>query len=141
MNKLTKIGLTALAGSLVATSSMAGSLSATGAASMGLTNVSGTQTTQSANAPLGGNGWSMGDSVTFSGSGETDQGYAIGVSYELDGGTFDAINAPALNTLILSVSNDANANFTLSASVIIEPEPPFPVPNISSIPNDIFACP
>ena len=31
----------------------------------------------------------MGDSVTFSGSGETDQGWTAGVSYELDGGTFD----------------------------------------------------
>ena len=86
MNKLTKIGLTALAGSLVATSSMAGSLSATGAASMGLTNVSGTQTTGSANAPLGGNGWSMGNSVTFAGSGDLDNGMSISVSFEIDHG-------------------------------------------------------
>jgi outer membrane protein OmpU len=31
----------------------------------------------------------MGDSVTFSGSGETDQGWTAGVSYELDGGNYD----------------------------------------------------
>jgi len=86
MNKLTKIGLTALAGSLVATSSMAGSLSATGAASMGITNVSGTQTTQSTNAPLGGNGWTMGNSVTFAGSGDLDNGMTLSVSFEIDHG-------------------------------------------------------
>ena len=46
MNNLKKIGLTALAGSLVATTSaMAGSLSATGSASMGLTNVTQSQGT------------------------------------------------------------------------------------------------
>ena len=94
MNKLTKIGLTALAGSLVATSSMAGSLSATGAASMGLTNVSGTQTTQSLNAPLGGNGWSMGNSVTFAGSGDLDNGMTVSVSFELDNGAANGTTSP-----------------------------------------------
>ena len=93
MNKLTKIGLTALAGSLVATSSMAGSYSASGSASMGLTNVSGTQTTQSLNAPLGGNGFSMGNSVTFAGSGDLDNGMTISLSFELDQGAPDG-NGP-----------------------------------------------
>ena len=41
MNKFKKIGLTALAGSLVATSAFAGSLSVSGGASMDVNNVSG----------------------------------------------------------------------------------------------------
>ena len=105
MNKLTKIGLTALAGSLVATSSMAGSLSATGAASMGLTNVSGTQTTQSTNAPLGGNGWSMGNSVTFAGSGDLDNGMSVSTSMAIDGGAMDA------NSLTLNMNDMGTLKF------------------------------
>ena len=57
MNKLKRLGLTALAGSLVATSVSAGDLSVTGGASLDYTSTS--ETT--------GNGWSMGDSVNFNG--------------------------------------------------------------------------
>ena len=81
MNKLTKYGLTALAGSLVATSVSAGELSVSGGWSWSYDAGDSDETT--------GNPFSMGDSVTFSGSGETDQGWTAGVSYELDGGTFD----------------------------------------------------
>ena len=80
MNKVTKYGLTALAGSLVATSVTAGELSVSGSWSWNY---------DSADSDESGNPMSMGDSVTFSGSGETDQGWTAGVSYELDGGTFD----------------------------------------------------
>ena len=80
MNKVTKYGLTALAGSLVATSVTAGELSVSGAWSWSY---------DSADSDESGNPMSMGDSVTFSGSGETDQGWTAGVSYELDGGTCD----------------------------------------------------
>ena len=80
MNKVTKYGLTALAGSLVATSVSAGELSVSGSWGFNY---------DSANSDESGNPMSMGDSVTFSGSGETDQGWTAGVSYELDGGTFD----------------------------------------------------
>ena len=111
MNKLTKIGLTALAGSLVATSSMAGSLSATGAASMGLTNVSGTQTTQSANAPLGGNGWSMGNSVTFAGSGDLDNGMSISVSFEIDQGAADGSGPMDSHSLTLGMNEMGSLTF------------------------------
>ena len=69
MNKLKKIGLTALAGSLVASSVYAGTLDVTGSWSLSYNSEDDDEVT--------GNGWSMGDSVTFSGSGETDQGYAI----------------------------------------------------------------
>ena len=111
MNKLTKIGLTALAGSLVATSSMAGSLSATGAASMGLTNVSGTQTTQSTNAPLGGNGWSMGNSVTFAGSGDLDNGMTISVSFEIDQGAADGTGPMDSHSLTIGMNEMGSLTF------------------------------
>ena len=80
MNKVTKYGLTALAGSLVATSVSAGEMSVSGSWGWNY---------DSADSDESGNPMSMGDSVTFSGSGETDQGWTAGVSYELDGGTFD----------------------------------------------------
>ena len=80
MNNLTKYGLTALAGSLVATSVSAGELGVSGSWSWSY---------DSADSDESGNPMSMGDSVTFSGTGETDQGCTAAVSYELDGGTFD----------------------------------------------------
>jgi len=80
MNKLTKYGLTALAGSLVATSVSAGELGVTGSWSWSYDSIDSDETGQ----PM-----SMGDSVTFSGSGETDQGWTAGVTYELDGGNYD----------------------------------------------------
>ena len=80
MNKLTKYGLTALAGSLVATSVSAGELGVTGSWSWSYDAIDSDESGQ----PM-----SMGDSVTFSGSGETDQGWTAGVTYELDGGNYD----------------------------------------------------
>jgi len=79
MNKLTKIGLSALAGSLVAFSANAGSLSASGSASLTFSNSDDQSHTAEANQ------WTMGDSITFTGSGEMDNGMTISVSYELDG--------------------------------------------------------
>ena len=45
MNNLKKIGLTALAGSLVVTSAFAGELTASGSASMAVNNITGTADT------------------------------------------------------------------------------------------------
>ena len=78
MNKLKKLGLTALAGSLVATSVSAGDLSVTGGASLDYTSTSETV----------GNGWSMGDSVNFNGSGDVN-GMEVSLQIELDGGNYD----------------------------------------------------
>ena len=64
MNKLTKIGISALAGSLIAVSAHAGSMSVTGSASLTFSN------TDDQSAAAEGNGWTMGDSLTFAGSGE-----------------------------------------------------------------------
>jgi len=77
MNKLNKIGLTALAGSLVVAGSVsAAEMSASGTASMSYNGGDEKATT--------GAGWAMGDSVTFSASGDVND---IGVTYtvELDG--------------------------------------------------------
>ena len=70
-----KIGLTALAGSLVVTSAHAGAMSASGAASMALKNDSGTQA---------GKSWTMGNSMTLTGGGELDNGINVSLSFELD---------------------------------------------------------
>jgi outer membrane protein OmpU len=78
-----KIGLTALAGSLVATSAFAGSLSASGGASLTFSN------SDDKSHAAEGNQWTMGDSITFTGSGEMDNGMTISVSYELDGDAAD----------------------------------------------------
>ena len=80
MNKLKKVGLTALATTLVASSAFAGEMSVSGSASL---NYSGVSTSSNVNP------WSMGDSVTFSGGGDLDNGMTVGVSYELDGGNYD----------------------------------------------------
>jgi outer membrane protein OmpU len=80
MNKLKKVGLTALATTLVASSAYAGELSVSGSASL---NYSGLSTDSDANP------YSMGDSVKFTGSGDLDNGMDVTVYYELDNGNFD----------------------------------------------------
>ena len=78
MNNFKKIGLSALAGSLVAFSAHAGELSATGSASLTMSDSDTNGTT------IRGNQFSMGDSITLAGSGEMDNGMTISVSFEID---------------------------------------------------------
>jgi outer membrane protein OmpU len=80
MNKLKKVGLTALATTLVASSAYAGELSVSGSASLNYSGLSNTSDT---------NPYTMGDSVKFNGSGDLDNGMSVSVYYELDGGNFD----------------------------------------------------
>ena len=75
MNNLKKIGLTALAGSLAVTSVYASELTASGSASIGF---------GGADKGTSANGFYMNDSVTFSGSGELDNGFNVTLSLELD---------------------------------------------------------
>jgi outer membrane protein OmpU len=77
MNNLKKVGLTALAGSLVATSAYAGEVTVSGGASMAVKNNSGTD---------GGKSWTMGNQLTFSGGGELDNGLNVSISFVLDQG-------------------------------------------------------
>jgi outer membrane protein OmpU len=74
---LKKIGLTALAGSLVATSVFAGEMTVTGSASMKVAHVNG----GAANA---GKSFSMGNQLEFAGSGELDNGLTVSLSFVLD---------------------------------------------------------
>ena len=80
MNTFKKIGLTALAGSLVATSVFAGEMSVSGSAGI---NWEGQDKTTS------GNTFRMADSITFSGGGELDNGWTVAASFELDQGVAD----------------------------------------------------
>jgi len=77
MNNFKKIGLTALAASLVSTSVFAGEMAVTGKAKINWENYSGTakDTTKS---------FSMGNQLTFSGSGELDNGMNVSLSFVLD---------------------------------------------------------
>jgi outer membrane protein OmpU len=75
MNTFKKIGLTALATSLVVSSAYAGEMSVSGSASMGVKNNTGTAT---------GKSWTMGNQLTFSGGGELDNGLNVSLSFVLD---------------------------------------------------------
>ena len=81
MNKLTKIGLSALAGSLVAISAHAGSLSVSGSASISFADG---DTDNAGGTAAEDNQWTMGDSLTFKGGGELDNGMSVAVKYEYD---------------------------------------------------------
>jgi outer membrane protein OmpU len=106
MNNLKKIGLTALAGSLVATSvAYAGALEATGSAEMKMTNNS-----QSAAGKTIG----MGNSIYFKGSGETDGGLNVALSFELDQGVADAgATGGVYDNHSVSVGNDTFGTVTV----------------------------
>ena len=83
MNNLKKIGLSALAGSLVAVSAHAAEFSVSGSASITMDRPT------VDNGVATGNDFSMGDSLTFNASGETDGGLGVAVMYEIDGGALD----------------------------------------------------
>ena len=96
MNKYTKIGLTALAGSLVAGSVSAATMSASGSAAMYFSGGDSKAVT--------GNGWSMADSVTFSASGDVND-IGVTLSIELDG---DAQSAKTNSGATYSSTTGAN---------------------------------
>jgi len=79
MNNLKKIGLSALAGSLVATSAFAGEMSVAGGASINVEHTNG------GNADTG-KTFSMGNQLTFSGGGELDNGLNVALSFVIDQG-------------------------------------------------------
>ena len=104
---LKKIGLTALAGSLVATSVYAGELAVSGSASMKVVHVNG-------GAANTGKSWSMGNSVTFSGGGELDNGMTVAVSFELDQGAA----APGTSTTVNSGNVFDSHSVTVSSDAL-----------------------
>ena len=82
MNNLKKIGLTALAASLVSTSVFAGEMAVTGKAAINFENYSADKTAGSKAA--GTKAFSMGNQLTFKGSGELDNGLNVALSFVLD---------------------------------------------------------
>jgi len=102
-----KIGLTALAGSLVVTSAYAGAMSVSGGASLGLKNTSKTAS---------GKSWTMGNQLTFSGSGELDNGMNVSLSFVLDqadDSTTGIANAP-FDSHSLTISSDSLGTLVFS---------------------------
>ena len=85
MNNLKKVGLTALATTLVTSASVAGELSVSGSAALSYTGLSTASNT---------NPWAQGNSIKFNGGGDLDNGMTVSVYYELDHGfnTFDDYN-------------------------------------------------
>ena len=99
-----KIGLTALAASLVSVSAHAGAITASGAASMTVENYSGDNRD-------GGVAYSMADSVTLSGSGELDNGITASVSFELDS---DNPGTSSYDNKSVTISSDSLGTLTLA---------------------------
>ena len=107
MNTFKKIGLTALASSLVVTSAVAGEMSVAGGASIGLKN-----TTKTAS----GKSWTMGNQLTFSGSGELDNGMNVSLSFVIDQGdqTTETIARSPFDSHSVTVSSDTLGTLVFS---------------------------
>ena len=114
-----KIGMTALAASLVSTSVFAGELTASGSASITVENYSGEQIDT-------GKAFSMADSVTLTGSTELDNGMTVSMSFELDAsdadvsGSFDdhsvTISSDAMGTLVFAGNGGSTAVSAIDAT-------------------------
>ena len=119
MNNLKKIGLSALAGSLVATSAFAGEMSVAGSASINVEHTNG-------GGGDSGKTFSMGNQLTFSGGGELDNGLNVALSFVIDqnddsttagaaysGGPFDShsvtISSDAMGSLKFSGEGGSSA--------------------------------
>ena len=98
MNKLKKIGLSALAGSMVAFSAaQAGEMAVSGAAWIGIGN---------SDEGIGNGFTSMTDSVNFTGTGELDNGMTVTLFYEMDG---DNSTTTPLDTHYVKLAGDFGA--------------------------------
>jgi outer membrane protein OmpU len=114
-----KIGLTALAASLVSVSAHAGAMSVAGSASVGIKNNAGTD---------GGKSITMGNQLTFTGGGELDNGMNVALSFVLDqgdnttaaGGPFDShsitISSDAMGSIVIAGEGAGNAQSALDTT-------------------------
>ena len=116
MNKFKKLGLTALAGSLVASTAYAGEMSVAGSASIGIKNNSGTD---------GGKSITMGNQLTFSGGGELDNGLNVALSFVLDHADnvakgFDShsitVSSDTLGSIVVAGDGTGNAQSALDTT-------------------------
>ena len=103
-----KIGLTALAASLVSVSAHAGEMSVSGGASMNTEGYSGENLN-------GGTTFSMGNQLTFSGSGELDNGLNVSLSFVIDQGDDENNNETSpFDSHSVTVSSDSLGTLTLA---------------------------
>ena len=114
MKNIKKIGLTALAASLVSTSVFAGEMSVSGSAKINWENYStgdlGVNDTSLASTST--KAFSMGNQITFSGSGELDNGMNVSLKFVLDqGDDTSAVNGP-FDGHSVSVSSDTMGSLT-----------------------------
>jgi len=108
MNNFKKIGMTALAASLVSTSVFAGEMAVTGSASINYENYKADPTAAEA-AQSSTKSFSMGNQLTFSGSGELDNGLSVALSFVLDQGDDykSAVGGAPFDSHSVTVSSDA----------------------------------
>ena len=111
-----KVGLTALAASLVSFSANAGEMTVSGAASLGL---SGYSAGANGNNPKT---FSMGNQFTVSGGGELDNGMTVSLSMQIDSGVpFDdhslTISSEDMGTLKFNGHGGSSATTSIDASV------------------------
>ena len=111
-----KIGLTALAASLVSVSAHAGAMSVAGGASIGIKNNAGTD---------GGKSITMGNQLTFTGGGELDNGMNVALSFVLDHGDnvasgFDShsitVSSDTLGSIVVAGDGTGNAQSALDTT-------------------------
>jgi outer membrane protein OmpU len=119
MNNFKKIGLTALAASLVSVSANAGEMSVAGSASVGI---------DSHTSNEGGKNITMGNQLTFTGGGELDNGLNVAISFVIDQadgvepGTapFDShsitISSDAMGTIVIAGEGAGNAQSALDTT-------------------------
>jgi outer membrane protein OmpU len=105
MNNFKKIGLTALAASLVSVSAYAGEMSVAGGASIGLDQHSGN---------AGGKNLTMGNQLTFTGGGELDNGLNVALSFILDQGDNTTAAAGPFDSHSIVISSDSLGAITIA---------------------------
>jgi outer membrane protein OmpU len=115
MNNLKKIGMTALAASLVSTSVFAGELAVTGSASIAYENY-----TTAEDAIHNNKTFTQSNAINFNGSTELDNGMNVAVHFELDDGSNGVANGSAADHASvwdnhsITISSDAMGTFVFS---------------------------
>ena len=109
-----KLGLTALAASLVSFSANAGEMTVSGAASISV----GGYSAEKGNNPKT---FSMGDQFTVSGGGELDNGMNVSLSIQMDGQIMDdhsvTVSSDEMGTLVFAGHGGSSATTSIDASV------------------------
>ena len=100
-----KIGLTALAASLVSVSAHAGAMSVAGSASVGVKNNAGTD---------GGKSITMGNQLTFTGGGELDNGLNVALSFVIDQGDGVTAGTAPFDSHSITISSDAMGSIVIA---------------------------